>query len=72
MSLLSTAEQVAIGLSYLIRESLTVMEGERTSPGYCPDRMDDKIKFYRERAAKLRKLREEFENVMSEQCGGGA
>ena len=58
-------DTIVHGLSMLIRASLDEMEAERTHPQHDADRMDDKIKYYKERAAKLRELREKFEDEMA-------
>ena len=59
-------DTIVHGLSMLIRSDLSAMESERTHPQSDPDRMDDKIKHYKTRASRLRQLREDFENFMSE------
>lgn len=61
----ATISQVVGCLSLLIVNSLQAMEEERHFPGHDPDHMDEKIKRSRERAAILRRLREEFENEMA-------
>jgi len=59
------AGQIVFSMSQLIIAALTARENERTHPGFDPDKMDDTIKFYGERATKLRELREQFENEMA-------
>ncbi len=53
------------GLSKLIMYDLENCASEQYHPGGDPDAMDDTIKFHKERASALRKIREDFENQMS-------
>lgn len=59
------AGRVVTLLSGLIVASLRVVEVECRNPSYDADRSDDKIKAHKERAATLRRIREEFENEMT-------
>lgn len=54
-------------LSELIRDALVAEASESTNPSFSPDRMDDTIKFQKERVGTLRKLRMEFEDEMARQ-----
>ena len=58
--------EVVSGISQLIRRDLVSLSQEMTHPGSSVDQMEDRIKFHRERAAKLAKLRAEFEELMSQ------
>jgi hypothetical protein len=54
-------------LSALIVRAAKVESEESVNPGsHGPDEMDHKIKFFRERKERLRKLRQEFEDLMAE------
>ncbi len=58
--------RVISGLTELIRASLRVKDNARWNPGMNPDNDDAVIKHHEVRAARLRVIREELENVFSE------
>lgn len=59
--------EVTNALSALIMRAAQVESEESVTPGsHGPDEMDHKIKFFRERKERLRKLRHDFEDVMAE------
>lgn len=62
-----TVLTVANNLSALIMRAAQVESDESVNPGsHGPDQMDHKIKFFRERKERLRKIRQDFEDVMAE------
>ena len=58
-------------LSELIQTSKTCLESERTAPQRTADAMDDYIAHHGRRVAELRRIRNEFEDLMAEQTGRG-
>lgn len=57
--------RAVVAISALIMQAERSMKMEQTSPGFDPDRMDDKIKHYADRVEKLRDIRENFETIMN-------
>ena len=55
------------GLTEAILVTLTTQRSEERYPSHDADRMDDKIANCKRRAALLRKMRDDFENEMSDQ-----
>ena len=53
------------GLSVLIMRELSVVSNEEHYPQGDPDKMDSIISTGKNKAAALRKLREDFENIKS-------
>jgi hypothetical protein len=60
-----TTMRILTGLTELTMQDLARLESERTHPTSSPDTMDDRIKFFRDRAANLRALRTALEDEMS-------
>lgn len=59
--------EVTNSLSALILRAAEIESAESVSPGsHGADEMDHKIKFFRERKERMRKLRQEFEDLMAE------
>lgn len=52
-------------MTEMIMRDLHGAASEQYSPRFDADRMDDEIKFRKERAAKLRVIRQEFEDTMT-------
>lgn len=61
-------DNVVRHLSLLIGSSLSSYALEATHPGADPDRMDDRLKHFKERSANLRRIRQEFEDEMFGKC----
>lgn len=62
-----TVLTITNGLSALIIRAAQVESQESVNPGYHgPDQMDHKLKFFGERKERLRKIRQDFEDVMAE------
>jgi hypothetical protein len=57
--------EVLANLNQLIVMHLNNAANEQYAPSACPDQMDHKIADGKERAGKLRNLREEFENIVT-------
>ena len=55
------------GMTALIVVTLIQQRNEERHPGFDPDRMDDKIANCKRRVTLLRKMRDDFENEMSDQ-----
>lgn len=55
--------EITNGLTALIAWHKSVIACESRAPGGDVDASDDKIRDYKERVEKLRKIREDFENV---------
>lgn len=55
------------GLTALIVGTLHTQRMEESNPSIDPDRMDGKIANCKRRATLLRKMRDDFENEMSDQ-----
>lgn len=51
----------------MIWASKEAAERERTYPGSDPDKMDDYIKFHENRVDKLRTIRRELEDLLTQQ-----
>lgn len=62
---LSEYNRVLLALDSIIKESLELQGREEVCPSRDPDKMDDTIKFYKERVIVVRSLRESFENEMA-------
>lgn len=66
---MATQEDVATiinGISVLILRYMNSCASEQWAPGSDPDKMDETIKYNYEKAQKLRKLREDFENIVTD------
>lgn len=62
-----TVLTVINSLSALIMRAAEVESDESVNPGsHGPDQMDHKIKFFAERKERLRRIRQDFEDVMAE------
>lgn len=59
--------EVVEGFSKLIAATLVQQRNEERYPCHDADRMDDKIANCKRRVAMLRKMRDDFENEMSDQ-----
>lgn len=70
MNEIQEVQSVVINLSHLIGQALRSLKGEETYPSACADASDDKIKHLRERVVGLRRMREEFEDIMARVAGG--
>ena len=57
--------EVVNKLSEIIASDLRAQHKEEWFPSTSADLMDATIKFHKERAQKLRKIREEFEDLMT-------
>lgn len=57
---------VLTALTAEIRVALEARKTEENFPQHDPDKMDDRIRFYKERANRLIELRQEFEELMTE------
>lgn len=66
MDIESTVKSVVIGFDNLIMMSLQGVAREQYFPCANPDNMDDRIKRGKERAIKLREMRNAFEDL----CAG--
>ena len=60
-----THTSIVNGLSALIAQTASSVASEQYHPSSDPDRMDDTIREGKKKLAALRKLRDDFENVMS-------
>lgn len=58
-------EQIVNNISILIRNHLSIAAYQQYNPDPDPDRMDATIADSKEKAARLRKLREEFEDIVT-------
>lgn len=65
MNQAATLTEVNNGLTALIVNTLHEQRNEEYHPGHDPDRMDDKIAACKSRVTLLRKMRDDFENEMS-------
>jgi hypothetical protein len=70
MNELQEVQSVVINLSHLIGQALRSLKAEETYPSPSADASDDKIKHLRERVVGLRRMREEFEDIMARVAGG--
>lgn len=57
-------EQVVEGLSYIIRTSIRQKNLEENAPAYTPDESKAYIQERVQRIATLRRIRDEFENLL--------
>jgi len=56
--------QVISGLSEIIQENLRDYSREYWSPRYSSDQSEAELRFAKQRILELRKMREDFENLM--------
>lgn len=61
--------EVTQALSALARAALVSLEQARNYPGFSAETNDLNIEHYGKRAKELRRIREEFEDLMAEQVG---
>jgi len=61
------ADDIVKNLSLLIADELECMQRERHFPGSDADRMDSKIEEHYKRATKLREIRTQLEDLMTEE-----
>lgn len=64
-NIIDTEVEVVDGLSILIMRHLNAQAHQEYCPDANPDSMDHKIADARKRVAALRRIREDFENVIS-------
>lgn len=60
-------KKVVNNLSLLIWEAGVQYGSEAQHPSFDPDRMDDRLDFFKKRTAALRQLREQFEDEMAKE-----
>jgi len=64
---MSEESQIVVdNLSSQILHALRILRGEEAMPGASSDRSEDKISYYKKRVEELRRIRIDYENVITQ------